>query len=236
MEKMQYEEQIRLLGQGEPGEILDKLLKISQDSLVGLQFFSYYKEVPISSLGEVLYLFGDSLICRTNPAQTRAIRQSRYVILRSDRLEHDVYANASYNSDSNELSLSEFAFVELMPDRRNSIRVRVAGLFPVTVEAGTEQFKAKLKDLSLGGCAIEIPDRLLLGSFSYFNINFSFDLKNRSEPQKIRVMSRLLRIENEGNPPRCIFLFEHDNRSEDLVGMYVGQRQAEIIRELKVAT
>ncbi len=174
MEKMRFDEQMRLLGQGAPGEILDRLLKISQESILGLQFFSYYKEVPISSRGEVLYLFGDTLICRTNPAQTRAIRQSRYVILRSDRLDKDVYATATYNEETDELTLSDFAYVDVMPDRRNSIRVKVAGFFQVVIEAGTEQFKGKLKDLSLGGCAIEIPDRALLAAFSYFKINFSF--------------------------------------------------------------
>lgn len=233
MEKMQYDEQLRLIGQGKPDEILNGLVQISQQSITGLQFFSFYKEVPVSSPGQVLYLFGDTLICRANPAQTNAIKQSRYVIIRADRLEHDVYANASYNSETDELTLSEFTYVEVMPDRRNSIRVRVAGLFLVVVEAGMEQFKAKLKDLSLGGCAIEISDRGLLGTFTYFNINMEFELKNRTEPARIRVMSRLLRFENEGSPARCIFLFEHDKRSEDVIGMYIAQRQAEIIRELK---
>ena len=233
MEKMQYDEQLRLIGQGKPDEILNGLVQISQQSITGLQFFSFYKEVPVSSPGQVLYLFGDTLICPANPAQTNAIKQRRYVIIRADRLEHDVYANASYNSETDELTLSEFTYVEVMPDRRNSIRVRVAGLFLVVVEAGMEQFKAKLKDLSLGGCAIEISDRGLLGTFTYFNINMEFELKNRTEPARIRVMSRLLRFENEGSPARCIFLFEHDKRSEDVIGMYIAQRQAEIIRELK---
>lgn len=233
MQKMQYEDQLHLLDCGTSSEILEQLLQISQQGAHALQFFNYYKEVPISSAAEPLYVFGETLVCRSNPTQTRAIRASRYTIIRSPLLENDIYAAAEYSAETDEITLSEFTGVEVLPDRRNTLRVKIGGLFLVAMEAGTSTFTAKLKDLSLGGCAIEIPDKRLLGTFSYFYLNFSFDLKNRPEPQKIRIMSRLLRFEGSGNPCRCILLFEHDRRSEDLVGMYVAQRQAEIIRELR---
>lgn len=233
MEKMQYEDQLRLLERGEPGEILDLLLKLSQKRPHDLIFFNYYKEVPISSAAEVLYLFGDTLICRSNPTQTRALKASRYTIIRSPKLEHDVYASAAYDAATDEITLSEFSYVELLPDRRNTLRVKIGGLFQVPVEAGTTTFTAKLKDLSLGGCALEVPEKALLGSFTYFHLNLSFTLQGQTTPQKLRIMARLLRFESDAQPCRCIMLFEHDHRSEDLIGRYIAQRQAEIIRELK---
>ena len=233
MEKLQYEDHLRLLDRGEPGEILETLLKFSQQPSHDLQFFNYYKEVPISSAAELLYVFGDTLICRSNPTQTRALKASRHTIIRSQHLSHDIYASADYCAETDEITLSDFAYVDVLPDRRNTLRVKIGGLFQVPMEAGTTTFTGKLKDLSLGGCAVEIPDKALLGTFTYFYLNFTFDLKNRPEPQKIRVMSRLLRFESESKPWRCILLFEHDRRSEDLIGMYIAQRQAEIIRELK---
>ena len=233
MEKLQFEEQLRLLDQGAPGEILAKLLSISEIKGTSLQFFNYYKEVPIAAAVEVLYLFGDSLVCRSNQTQSNAIRGCRYTIIRSPQLPHDVYAKAEYCVESNEITLSEFTFAEVLPDRRNALRVKIGGLFQITVEAGPSSFTAKLKDLSLGGCALEVPDKELLGSYSYFYLSFSFQLSNRSEPQKLRQMARLLRFESESNPCRCIMLFEHDLRSEDLIGRYIAQRQVEILRELK---
>ena len=181
----------------------------------------------------MLYLFGDTLICRSNPTQTRALKVSHYTIIRSSKLEHDVYANAAYDAETDEITLSEFSYVELLPDRRNTLRVKIGGLFQVPVEAGTTTFTAKLKDLSLGGCALEVPDKALLGNFTYFYLNLSFPLQNQPVPQKLRVMARLLRYESNDKPCRCILLFEHDRRSEDLIGRYIAQRQAEIIRELK---
>lgn len=233
MQKMQYEEQLHLLDRGAPGEILELLLQASKQGAYQLQFFNYYKEVPIASAAELLYVFGDTLVCRSNPTQTRAIKSSHYTVIRSPRLAHDIYAAAEHSSDTDEIVLSDFAYVDVLPDRRNTLRVKIGGLFLIPVEAGTSNFTAKLKDLSLGGCAIEIPDKALLGTFSYFYLTFAFELKNRTGPQKVRIMSRLLRFESEGKPCRCILLFEHDRRSEDLVGMYIAQRQAEIIRELK---
>ena len=233
MEKMQYEDQLRLLERGAPGEILELLLKISQQKSHDLQLFNYYKEVPVASAAEFLYVFGDTLTCRSNPTQTRAIKTSRYTVIRSSQLSNNVYATAEYAADTDEITLSDFTYVDVLPDRRNTLRVKIGGLFQVPVEAGTTTFTAKLKDLSLGGCALEVPDKELLGSFTYFYLNLSFSLNNNPEPHKLRIMSRLLRFESIEKPCRCILLFEHDRRSEDLIGRYIAQRQAEIIRELK---
>ncbi len=233
MEKMQFEEQLRLLDRGAPGEILEKLLSVSEAKGSSLQFFNYYKEVPVAAAVEVLYLFGDNLVCRSNQTQSRAINTSRYTVIRSKQLPHDVYAKAEYCAESDEITLSEFSYVEVLPDRRNALRVKIGGLFQITVEAGPNAFTAKLKDLSLGGCALEVSDKSLLGSYSYFYLSFAFQLSNRPEPQKLRLMARLLRFENDSSPYRCIMLFEHDLRSEDLIGRYIAQRQVEILRELK---
>ena len=212
MVKMQYEDQLRLLDRGVPGEILALLLKLSQNPSHDLKFFNYYKEVPISTATDVLYLFGDTLVCRSNPTQTRAIKASHYTIIRSGLLSHDVYASAEYCAETDEITLSDFSYVDVLPDRRNALRVKIGGLFQVPVDAGTSTFTAKLKDLSLGGCALEVPDKSLLGTFTYFYLNLTFDLKNRPEPQKLRIMARLLRFESDDKPCRCIMLFEHDRR------------------------
>jgi hypothetical protein len=232
--KLQYEDQLRLLEHVEQDNILEALLSLTQtSSKVVVNFFNYYKEVPISSAAEILYVFDSTLHCRTNDVQSRAIELCKYVIIKSEKLKHDIYAAASYSAETNEVLLSEFSYVEVLPDKRTSVRVRVSGLVPVTVEAGHDKFQGKLRDLSLCGCLIEVPDRALLGNYTFFQLNLALEIKTRPDLQKTRVMARLLRFENNENPAQCIFLFEHDKRSEDLVSMYITQRQTEIIRELK---
>lgn len=235
MERQQYENQLHLLTDADSSEILAKLLALSQrPQPPRFQLHNYYKEVPVSANVEILSLSEDTLYCRTSELQSRAIELSRHTILKCSELPHDVYAEARFDSESREIALYGFSYVEVLPERRSSIRVKIGGLMFVEVEAGPNRFKAKLKDLSLGGCALEIPDKALLGSFIYFYLNFSLTLNNRPAPIALRVMSRLLRFESQGTPCRCIFLFELDRGSEDLIGMYIAQRQGEIIRELKV--
>jgi len=234
MENTRFEGQLRLIGQGGSAEILELLLGLSPQEFSGLQFFVYYKEIPIFSTAELCYLFDDTLVCRATPLLSRAIRACRYLLIRSPKLSHDIYASAEVNADSGETILSAFSYVDVLPDRRGTVRVKIGGFFQVDMEAGLDTFKAVLRELSLGGCALEVPDKSLLKQFTYFFLNLTFDLKNNSSPQKLRVMSRLLRFESNDAPCRCILQFEHDTRSEDLIGMYIAQRQAEIIRELKI--
>jgi len=235
MDRQQYENQLHLLTTAGSDEILTLLVGLSQwPKPPRFQLYNYYKEVPVAASAEILYLFEDSLCCRTNETQTRAIEISRHTILKCPDLPHDVYAQARYNPDSHEIFLSAFSYVEVLPERRNSIRVKIGGLLFVEVEAGPDRFRAKLKDLALGGCALEVSDKALLGSFTYFYLNFTLSLANRPAPVTLRVLSRLLRFETEDSPYRCIFLFELDRGSEDLIGMFIAQRQGEIIRELKV--
>lgn len=235
MDRQQYENQLHLLTTADSDEILTLLVDLSQrPKPPRFQLHNYYKEVPVAANAEILHLLDDSLCCRTNETQARAIELSRHTILKCPELPHDIYAQARYNPENGEVALSGFTYVEVLPERRNSIRVKIGGLLFVEVEAGPDRFRAKLKDLSLGGCALEVPDKALLGSFTYFYLNFTLSLANRPAPVTLRVLSRLLRFESEGNPCRCIFLFELDRGSEDLIGMFIAQRQGEIIRELKV--
>lgn len=234
--KLQYEDQIRLLGNGDPGEILELLLSCAnQVPPVDLQLYNFYKEVPVAASAEILYVFGDTLCCRTTLAQSRAIGLDKATIIRCDHLPHAIHASASYNADSDEVTLADFAYVEVLPDRRDAVRVKVPGLCQVTIEAGPDKFQGRLKSISLSGCAVDIADRAQLGTFRYFFLSLNLELKSGGEFAVMRLQSRLLRIEQgEFGMTRCIFLFEHDRRSEDLVGRYAAQRQAEIIRELKV--
>ncbi len=236
MERLQYDDQLHLLtDMAGTAAILELLLSISQQRQPPrIQLYNYYKEVPVASGVENLYLFDDTLCCRTADIQARAIELSRYTIIKCPVFPHDVYASARYNPESREVLLSGFCYAEVLPDRRDAVRVKIGGLLYVDVEAGPDRFRAKLKDLSLGGCALEVPDKGLLGTFTYFYLNLSLTLAERQAPATLRVLARLLRFESTTPPCRCIFLFELERGSEDLIGRYIAQRQGEIIRELKV--
>lgn len=233
MKTAEFEERLRLLERPDQEAVLDKLSDIAAKPKSRLEFFNYYKEVPVLSRAEVLYAFGETITCKTAETQLLAIKNSGYTIIRSPQLVHNLYADAEVNVDSAEVVLSNFCYVDVLASNRETMRVNIGGLFKVIVEAGADSFDAKLKNLSLGGALLEFADKELLGKFSYFYINFAFNLKNRNVPLELRVMARFLRFEDEGPPARGIFLFEHDRRSEDQIGMFIAQRQSEILGELK---
>jgi hypothetical protein len=106
-------------------------------------------------------------------------------------------------------------------------------LFQITIEAGPGQFIGKLRELSLHGCAVDITDPQLLGSYKFFYLNLDMPFKTFRGTNKARIMVKLVRGEQITRGYRCIFTFEHDNTTEDQVGRLLTQRQAEIIRELK---
>jgi len=114
-----------------------------------------------------------------------------------------------------------------------SVRVKMDSLFPLIVEAGSTQFSGKLRELSLNGCAVDIPDQQLMGSYKFFYLNMDMPFKTFKGTHKTRIMVKFVRGEQGARSYRCIFTFEHDNTTEDQIGRLLTQRQTEIIRELK---
>jgi len=74
MAPFQHEDYLRLTGLGEPGEILNLLVQLSQKTKHDIKFFNYYKEVPVSAPVEFLYVFGETLACRSSDPQNRPSR------------------------------------------------------------------------------------------------------------------------------------------------------------------
>lgn len=215
-------------------DILELLLDLHKiNPSPEIRFLNFYKEVPITSPATITYAFDDTLSCRTSDAQARVIAACNSTIIQSSALRHDVMAKASYQHDTKEVIISEMIYVELFSDRRTSVRVKMDSLFPVMIEAGPGRFYGKLRELSLHGCAIDIPDPELLGNYKFFYLNMEMPFKTFKGTGKARIMAKLLRSEEQGRSYRCVFLFEHDNTTEDQIGRLLTQRQTEIIRELK---
>jgi hypothetical protein len=214
--------------------ILDELLRLPKiKPQPEVQFLNYYKEVPLYGSAKILHTLDDTLICSTNASQARAIEYNKNTIIKSKPLQHDVYAVAHYDYDTGEVALSGFSYVEVLSDRRASIRVRMHVPLSVLIEAGTNKIKGRLLDLSLDGCAIGIADKELMANFSFFYLNMDMQLKSRQATTNARVMAKLVKTEDSTNFSRCVFAFEHDKRSEDQIGCLIAERQAEIIRELR---
>ena len=209
------------------------LLKLtSSGSNTDVQLLNYYKEVPVSAPARILAVSKSGLVCRTNVVQARAIEFSEYTIIKGAPFRHHVYANALYDKESGEIALSNLHYVEVHSNRRRSVRVRMQVPPLIGLEAGATKFNGRMLDLSLDGCAVNIPDRSLLESFSFFYLTISMPLKPHQPPGMTRLLAKLAKVYQHNRLFRCIFLFEHDKSSEDQIGMLIARRQTDIIREL----
>lgn len=216
------------------GEIIDKLLRLHKiKPLQELQLLNFYKEVPISAPARSIRFADNTIFCRTNDTQSRAIDFSRGSIIKTPHLQHDIYASASYCPETREVALSDLLPAEVPSDNRSSIRVRMHVPMKVLIEAGTNKINGRMLDLSLGGCAVDIADGELLGNLKYMNINIDIPASTGREPHKLRVMVKLGKVFQHKKLCSCIFIFEHNKISEDQIGKLITQRQLEIIRELK---
>jgi len=215
-------------------EIFDELLKLHNAKLIHSgQLLNYYKEVPISGPANSIRFEDNKIFCRTNETQSRAIYLSRDTVISFTSLPHDIHAAAHYNTETTEVTLSNLSLVDVLANRRESIRVRMHIPHSVTIEVGPHKINGRLQDLSLVGCAINIADGERLGNFVYMHIQLDVPLKTGLEPVGLRIAANLTKVFQDNKLYTCIFLFDHNKSSEAQIGKIVAMRQMEIIRELK---
>lgn len=215
-------------------EIIDTLLRLhSTKPFHSAQLLNYYKEVPVSGAANSIRFEDNKIFCRTNETQSRAIYLSRETIINFTGHQHDIHAAAHYNTETMEVSLSDLSLVDVLANRRESIRVRMHIPYSVSIEAGPHKINGRLQDLSLAGCAVNIADGECLANFVYMYIQLAVPLKTGLDPVNIRVPAKLIKVFQDNKLFNCIFMFDHNRCSEDQIGKIVATRQMEIIRELK---
>jgi hypothetical protein len=215
-------------------DIAALLLTIFQtDKPATVTFLNFYKEVAIVSPIESMSAVNGCLTCKATEVQGRAIANSNNTIIRSTTLRHDVLAKARYRYDSKDVVLSELVYVDVLTDRRASVRVKIDFGLPLRIEAGQNRFAGTMLELSLNGCAVDITDAALLEHYKYFYLNIEMPFVTFKGSNNTRIMAKLIRGEQIGKNYRCIFVFEHDNTTEDQIGRLLTQRQTGIIRELR---
>lgn len=213
--------------------IEDDLLKLAglkPHSDVNL--LNYYKEVPVSAPAKIIYTPEKGVVCHTSDVQARVIEFSGHTIIKGAPFQHHVYATALCDEETKEIILSDLHYIDVHSNRRKSVRVRMQVPPVVGLEAGASKFNGRMLDLSLDGCAVNIPDQNLLENFSFFYLTIAMPLKPQQPPNTTRLLAKLAKVYQHNNLFRCVFLFEHDKSSEDQIGMIIARRQTEIIREL----
>lgn len=220
----------------ERAEILSTMERLAVPGSSHLMLLNFYKDIPVSYPAAVLMVDEDRVMVETHPLQARVIELAKDTVIRGEFFQREVKVAAEcLNVSHGAVVLSDFRYLEPLSYQRNSVRVRLQHPIRVTLEAGQEKFGGSLKNISLGGCAVDIMSREPLGTYKYLYLNLDLPAAPGSPPLKARVKGQIVRVEGDARPFRCAFSFDHDAHSEFQIGSFISQRQQEIIRELKTA-
>lgn len=218
----------------EQTEILTAMGRLAAPGSPRLALLNFYKDVPVSYPATVLMVDEDRVMVETHPLQARVIELAKDTVVRGEMFPREIKGTAECLSVSRgAVVLSALRYLEPLSYQRNSVRVRLQHPIRVTLEAGHEKFNGSLKNISLGGCAVDIMSRAPLGAYKYLYLNLDLPVVPGSPPLQARVKGAIVRVDGDVPPFRCALSFVHDARSEFQVGSFISQRQQEIIRELK---
>lgn len=218
----------------ERAEILTTMERLSVPGSPRLTLLNFYKDVPVSYPATVLMVDEGRVMVETHPLQARVIELAKDTVVRGEFLQREVGGAAECLSVSRgAVILSNFRYLEFPSHQRDSVRVRLQHPIRVALEAGHEKFGGSLKNISLGGCAVDIMSRDSLGTYKYLYLNLDLPAESGSRPLKARIKGQIVWVDGDVPPFRCALSFVHDSRSELQVGSFISQRQQEIIRELK---
>jgi hypothetical protein len=172
--------------------------------------------------------------------QAKVINIKKSVLIRAhekNSVKDDMVGEAFYvNVSKKKTILTNFRYAKIRSDQRRFVRVDLDGKnadVDLIVAEDADPIKASIKDISLGGIALNTPE--IRGLESAMEVIANLKLVS-SDGQPLRnVMARCIvsSIIGEKPPYVCIMEFHPEFNAQQALAHYINQRQVEIIKELK---
>ena len=212
-------------------ETFKGLIAIGQ---TGVKLINYYQGLPLSFPATLVSADHGLLDLDTHPQQAVAIERDHYTFIRCAAFKHDICAHLQYiNVKRQAASLKKFFFVQIMAEKRDSIRLAIEPPADASFAFQVAKIEGKLLDISMNGAALKVEN--LPACEEGFETTLQIMLPNimqnsyeQSQVPAIHVATRTLEDSN-----LCIFTITPDKAVEQKISKYIFQRQVEIIRELK---
>lgn len=200
----------------------------------GIKLLNYYRDVPVEHFGRVINVEREEAEIETSELQAKLINLQRKTILKSGMLGHHVLADVRHvDSERQRAVIGNPRYIRLHSDRRNAVRVQLKRPIAIMMEVEGNRISGSLKNISLGGCAVDTLVKDLLEQNQTASLNLKLPDSHTGEFSDIRLETRIIRVEGEHIPYRCALGFIHDRTTEGVVAGFLHQRQVEIIRELR---
>ena len=198
---------------------------------------NYYKGLPISYPATIVEMANGTLELDVHQQQAVAIERTRRVFIKCDYFDAAILAEVqNANVRRMTASLRNFTFVEIMAERRDTLRLELET--PTDAEISCEQVKlsGQLSDLSLGGFSIRLTERCPIEKGVEVRLRVMIPNLLQNTLTGIDTLACHVETIKETNYDICRFSFQGDTQSETAISRFIFQRQVELIREIKEAS
>jgi len=201
-----------------------------------LKLINYYKGLPLIYDAKVAAAEQSILDLDVQPQQAVAMAGDHYTLIRCKLFPHDIAAHVQYvNIPRHAASLNKLRYVEIMAEKRNSVRLELEHHTPAAFPFQEQDISGSLSDLSTSGAAISIDRHLDIPLGSEIMLRFMLPDLALHKLSPIKVDARLVQIEGAASPYSYCFAIYPEKQVEQQLSRYIFQRQIEIIRDLKDA-
>lgn len=209
----------------------NELLSVTTDPRITLT--NIYKEMPITHPASICEVKARQIELQTCELQLAAISQCNEVYVLSPLVEKPVLGQLdSIDIRRGSVRLSNFCYRELFVNKRGAVRVRFKRPINVVAYSGPNAVSGVIHDISLEGCCL---NTLVKQGFTdgEMRVELKVIAPSSGEELAMQIPAVLVRVTGESPPYKCIICFSHTQRSEELLSIYINQRQHEILKELR---
>lgn len=201
-----------------------------------VKLINYYKGMPVSYPATIDGIDRGILDLDVQAEQAFVMEEIRSVFIRSPLFKHDLLAHVQYvNVKKCVATLVKFAYVEIMAEKRNFIRIAPEPHPRVVIKSAQEVIDGKLEDVSLSGINVSIGNSCLIEPGCEADATFTLATLDQNHIQKYCVPAMLTAVSGDALPRNYRFSIHPDRSIERELSQYIIQRQIEIIREIKDA-
>lgn len=200
-------------------------------------FLNYYKEIPVSYDAKLLSVENEMAEFEVHEYQAKVINIERRALIYShdkSPFPEDLSGEAFYvNINKKRVILTNFGYGKIRSDRRKFVRVVLDKPVGVDLIFENNQLKGNVKDLSLGGAAMEVTSSDLFIPGTEIKILLKLPDISSSKINEIGMGCTVVKIEGDASPYTCFIEFHPEKHSQQQIAYFINQRQVEIIKELK---
>ena len=197
-----------------------------------LSLVNFYMEMPVGSQSVIAMVDDDTFTVSPSETHIKVLTEKQKTIIKMTS-ELWILANCqAIDTRTGEVFLAGFRYINLHADRRESCRVRLYKPINVALETENGKMSGILKDISIGGCRVNIfmktlqPGDAIKVSLKMFDSTTNTILN-------ISVAAELIRADISKMPVVCNLHFVLDAETEDKLIYFINQRQIEVMKCLK---